>query len=83
MLVEDEHYQSGASSTAASSLPSRREAIDRFPDSGRRGARKRPCRPSPAANQQKALLGEVAARPAEGCYLLHEPTQGVDVGRQA
>lgn len=76
MLVEDEHYRGGVFHRGEL-VTLAREAIDRFLI--------RPPRSHNAAstfsggNQQKALLAKwLLARPR--LLLLHEPTQGVDVG---
>ena len=76
MLVEDEHYRGGVFHRAEL-VALAREAIDRFLIRPPRA--RNPMSTFSGGNQQKALLAKwLLARPR--LLLLHEPTQGVDVG---
>ena len=76
MLVEDEHYRGGVFHRGEL-VTLAREAIDRFLIRPPRA--RNPMSTFSGGNQQKALLAKwLLARPR--LLLLHEPTQGVDVG---
>jgi ribose transport system ATP-binding protein len=76
MLVEDDHYRGGVFHRGEL-VALAREAIDRFKI--RPPLAHAPTKTFSGGNQQKALLAKwLIARPR--LLLLHEPTQGVDVG---